>query len=81
MEAVKNKSNFDYRQFFINCADNFGAYSSKYTYTSELATDEHPFGRARVNLAMMAIDEWHTAFETKPGDNMWVAPEDRILVW
>ncbi len=81
MEAVKNKSNFDYRQFFINCADNFGSYSSRYTYTAELASDEHPFGRARVNLAMMAIDEWHTAFETKPGDNMWVAPEDRILIW
>ena len=81
MEVAKGINDFDYRQFFINCADNFGSYASQYTYTSALASDEHPFGRARVNLAMMSIDEWHQTFESKEGDGMWVAPEDRIAIW
>ena len=81
MEVAKGINDFDYRQFFINCADNFGDYASQYTYTSALASDEHPFGRARVNLAMMSIDEWHQTFETKEGDGMWIDPSERIAIW
>ncbi len=81
MEVVKSIPGFDYEKFFINCAHNFGDYASTYTYTSALASDEHPFGRARVNLAMMSIDEWHDTFGTKEGDNMWVEPEDRPVIW
>lgn len=81
MEVSKEKTGFDYERFFKRCADHYGDYASRYTYTSQLASDEHPFGRARVNLAFMTIDEWHEAFSSQEGDAMYVAPEDRIRIW
>ncbi|MBQ7250186.1 MAG: hypothetical protein IJS37_02460 [Bacilli bacterium] len=82
LEAAKGVSDFDYAHFFEANAKHFASYSSQYTYVGNgLAADEHPFGRARVNLAMKAMDEWHEAFGTKEGDAMWVAPEDRIAIW
>ena len=82
LEVAKGVENFDYEHFFIAIAQNFASYSSQYTYTAAgLAADEHPFGRARVNLAVKAMDEWHEAFGTQEGDSMWVAPEDRICIW
>lgn len=81
LEVAKNLSDFDYRSFFIAQAKHFASYSSQYVYAGNLASDEHPFGRARVNLAVQTVDEWHEAFETKEGDNMYVTPADRIRIW
>ncbi len=81
MEVAKDIDDFDYQSFFIANAEHFASYASAYTYSSALASDEHPFGRARINLAVMAVDEFHTAFGTKEGDNMYVAPADRIAIW
>ena len=82
MEMAKEVENFDYEAFFIKAAQNFASYASQYTYSAGgLAADEHPFGRARVNLAVKAMDEFHETFGTAEGDAMWVAPEDRIAIW
>ncbi|MCR5348622.1 MAG: hypothetical protein K6E59_03330 [Bacilli bacterium] len=81
MEVAKGFEGFDYAQFFINCADHFGDYASQYTYAMSLASDEHPFGRCRVNRAVSCMDEFYEAFDVVVGDGMYVAPEDRIVIW
>ena len=82
LEFAKTVENFDYAHFFTAAAKNFASYASQYTYVAAgLAADEHPFGRARVNLAFKAMDEWHEAFGTEPGDAMYVAPTDRVKIW
>ena len=72
---------FSYRDFFTYGARNFGSYVSQLTYSSQLATDEHPFGRERVNPAFSVMDEFHTAFDVKEGDGMHLPPELRTLIW
>jgi predicted metalloendopeptidase len=27
------------------------------------------------------MDGFHETFETKPGDAMYIAPEDRLVIW
>jgi putative endopeptidase len=44
-------------------------------------TDEHPLGYLRSNVTVMQFDEFQTCYDVKPGDGMYLAPEDRICVW
>ena len=81
MDIAKKYDNFDYEEFFVAGAENFAHYASQYTYTSQLASDEHPFGRARVNCAYRCIDEFYETFGIREGDNMYIAPEGRPTVW
>jgi predicted metalloendopeptidase len=30
---------------------------------------------------MKVIDAWYAAFDVKPGDKMYVAPDKRIRIW
>lgn len=44
-------------------------------------TDPHSLGKWRVNGALPNIDAWYEAFNIKPGDPMYIAPEKRAIVW
>ena len=44
-------------------------------------TDPHSPDRARVLVPLANLDAWYTAFDVKPGDAMYVAPEDRAHIW
>ena len=44
-------------------------------------TDPHSLGKWRVNAALPHIDGWYQAFNIKPTDKMYVAPEKRAIVW
>ena len=35
----------------------------------------------RVNGMVRNIDEWYDAFDVKPGDALYLAPEDRVQIW
>ena len=45
-----------------------------------LATDPHSPPEFRANIARN-LAEFHEAFETKPGDGLWLEPEDRVRIW
>ncbi len=46
-----------------------------------LTVDPHSPQRFRANGAAVNHEAFHEAFATKPGDGMYVAPEDRIRIW
>lgn len=46
-----------------------------------LAQDPHPLSYLRVNVTAQQFDEFYETYGIKEGDNMYLAPEDRILVW
>ena len=51
-------------------------------YLKNLAkTDSHSPNIFRVNGTLVNVDAFHKVFETKPGDKMYKAPEDRIKIW
>jgi putative endopeptidase len=47
----------------------------------KLQADPHPLPYLRTNVTVQQFDEFLDAFEIQPGDNMYLAPEDRITVW
>ncbi len=46
-----------------------------------LVADPHSPERARVNVPVRNIDAFYDAFGVKPGDKMYVAPENRVRIW
>ena len=43
--------------------------------------DEHPFNYARTNIPVQQFEEFYKTYDIKEGDNMYLAPEDRVTVW
>jgi putative endopeptidase len=44
-------------------------------------SDVHSPSRFRVNGPLPNIDVWYEAFNVKPGDKMYMAPEERVRIW
>ncbi|HET6249591.1 MAG TPA: M13-type metalloendopeptidase [Tepidisphaeraceae bacterium] len=47
----------------------------------QLATDPHSPGSIRAFAPLRNVDAWYQAFDIKPGDKEYVAPEDRVRIW
>jgi putative endopeptidase len=46
-----------------------------------LVTDVHSPARWRVDGTLRNIDAWYAAFDVKPGDKLYLKPQDRVRVW
>ena len=80
LTVAKGIPNFDYNLFFRSYARLWRAHN---TYMVELmsASDEHPLGMLRTNVTVSQFEEFQKTYNIQPGDGMYVAAEDRILVW
>ena len=47
----------------------------------QLHTDPHSPATARVNEVVRNVDSWYTAFNVKPGDKLYLAPDQRVHIW
>jgi putative endopeptidase len=47
----------------------------------QVVSDPHSPRQFRVNGVVRNIDAWYTAFDVKPGDKLYVAPQDRVHIW
>jgi putative endopeptidase len=47
----------------------------------QLVSDPHSPNQARVDVPVRNIDAFYEAFGVKPGDKMYVAPEQRVRIW
>ena len=47
----------------------------------QIASDPHSPGYYRVNGTIRNQPGWYSAFDVKPGDKLYVAPEDRVKIW
>lgn len=80
LTVAKGIPDFDYDLFFRSYARLWRAHN---TYMVELmsANDEHPLGMLRTNVTVSQFEEFQKTYNIQPGDGMYVAEEDRILVW
>jgi putative endopeptidase len=46
-----------------------------------VVSDVHSPARWRVDGTLRNIDAWYAAFNVKPGDKMYLRPQDRVRVW
>lgn len=69
------------QRFFIAYARLWGQNINEQEIHRLTKVDPHSLGELRVNQALKNIKEFHDAFGTKPGNKMYLAPEERIVVW
>ncbi|HHL42982.1 MAG TPA: M13 family peptidase [Hellea balneolensis] len=48
---------------------------------NRLKTDPHSPGPYRANGIVRNFDAWYDAFDVKPGDKLYLAPEKRVKIW
>ncbi|QNA82751.1 M13 family metallopeptidase [Sphingomonas sp. So64.6b] len=46
-----------------------------------LLTDPHSPAMFRVNGILRNVDAWYAAFDVKPGDKLYLPPEQRVHIW
>ncbi|WDF83241.1 M13 family metallopeptidase [Lacticaseibacillus pabuli] len=44
-------------------------------------TDVHAPAELRVNVPVLNFDAWYRAYDVKPGDGMYLAPDKRVNIW
>jgi len=45
-----------------------------------VTTDSHSPGEYRADT-VRNIDAWYTALDVKPGEKLYLAPQDRVRIW
>ena len=48
---------------------------------TNLLQDEHPRDYLRTNVPVQQFEEFYETYDVREGDNMYLAPEDRLLIW
>lgn len=69
------------QRFFIAYARVWGQNIRKETILRLTKVDVHSIGEWRVNQTLRNIPAFYEAFGIQEGDPMYLAPEDRVLVW
>jgi putative endopeptidase len=47
----------------------------------QVVSDPHSPRQFRVNGVVRNLDAWYAAFDVKPGDKLYVAPDQRVRIW
>lgn len=69
------------QRFFLNWAQVWRNNTLPETAAQLILVDPHSPGMHRCNGPIVNMDVWYEAFDVKPGDKMYVAPEKRIKIW
>jgi putative endopeptidase len=69
------------QRFFIGWAQVWRGHYRDAALRQLLLSDSHAPGRYRASVPLTNLDEFHRAFDVKPGDRMYRAPADRVRVW
>lgn len=48
---------------------------------SQIQGDPHPLDYQRTNVPVQQFDEFYKAFGVTESDGMYLAPEDRLIIW
>lgn len=69
------------QRFFIAYARSYRGKMREELARAMLDGDTHAPNRYRVNGVVRNMDAWYAAFDIKPGDKLYLAPEKRIRLW
>ncbi len=69
------------QRFFIAYAASWQGKSREGALRSQLLSNPHSPEQYRVNGIVRNFDPWYAAFNVKPGDKLYLPPEQRVHVW
>jgi putative endopeptidase len=68
------------QRLFLGWAQNYRSKAREPSLRRSLLTDVHSPGEYRADT-VRNIDAWYRAFDVKPGEKLYLAPEQRVRVW
>ena len=80
LRVASEKKNFDYDKFYRAFADLWLAKENLLAVQAGIE-NEHPLNYLRINCTLQQYDEFLDFYGIKEGDNMYLAPEDRVNIW
>ncbi len=81
LSIAREQEGFDYNAYFRQFARVWRTKMLPNALILAVATDPHPLGCLRTNVTVQQFEEFYETFDIQPGDQMYLAPEDRIAVW
>ena len=69
------------QRFFMAWAQVWKAKYREETLVNQIKSDPHSPAMYRANGPLRNFDAWYTAFNVKPGDKMYLPPEQRVRIW
>ena len=69
------------QRLFIGWAQVWARKYREEALIERIKSDPHSPSEYRANGTLENIPAFHEAFNTRPGDGMWKAPEDRVQIW
>ncbi len=69
------------QRFFLGYAQIWRTKARDESLRNQLLTDPHSPGTYRAFVPLTNIEGFYTAFNLKPGDKLYRAPEDRVRIW
>jgi predicted metalloendopeptidase len=68
------------QRFFIAFEQSWAEKTREEALRQQIATNGHAPGQYRA-LTVRNLDAWYAAFNVKPGDKLFLAPDQRVKVW
>ena len=78
---LEGKDSVDYKAFFTTYAKIWARLNTREAEYASLMQNSHPLHFLRVNATLQQFEQFYEAYDIQPGDGMYLAPADRVLVW
>jgi putative endopeptidase len=69
------------QRVFLGWAQVWRAKSRPDALKQQITSDSHSPARFRVDGPLRNVDAWYEAFGVKPGDRLYLKPEERVHIW
>jgi putative endopeptidase len=69
------------QRFFRSWAQYYRGKATEDFIRQYTVSNEHPYWPYRVNGGVRNIDAWYEAFDVKPADRLYIAPQKRVRIW
>ena len=81
LTLAEDTEGFDYDALFRQYATIWRELSNHEREYDSLNQDSHPLNYLRTNVTLQQFDKFYETYSIQPGDNMYLAPDDRVSVW
>jgi len=69
------------QRFFLSWAQVWRTLSREEQLRTQVMSNPHSPPQFRVNGVVRNVDAWYQAFDVRPGDRLYLPPEERVHIW
>ena len=69
------------QRFFLSWAQVWREKQRDENLRSQVTSDPHSPAQFRINGVVRNIDPWYAAFDVRPGQRLYLAPDERVRIW